>query len=181
MSLWRRLTGRRRGPAEDAKRLYDAVVAGARRRGFYAAGGVPDTLDGRFELLALHAYLVLRRLKGESAAGEIGQALFDAMFLDMDESLREIGVGDLSVGRRVKQMAEAFYGRIAAYDEGLATADPKPLEAALARNLYGTLGQAPAALAAMASYVRTAADRLAAIPAARLIEAGLAFPATPFD
>lgn len=181
LSFWRRVVGRRRGRPAEAARLYAAIVDAARRPGFYRGGGVPDTLDGRFELLVLHAYLVLRRLKGERGGGQVGQALFDAMFLDMDESLREIGVGDLSVGRRVKQMAKAFYGRIAAYDEGLAAAGPQPLEAALTRNLYGTLADAPAALPVVADYVRAAATALAAAPVTGLLEGHVPFPELPFD
>jgi cytochrome b pre-mRNA-processing protein 3 len=181
VSLWGRLAGRPRAPMRAAGRLYAAAVAGARRPGFYRLGGVPDTLDGRFELLVLHVYLVLSRLRSEADAGAIGPALFDAMFVDMDESLREIGVSDLSVGRRVKQMAEAFYGRVAAYDEGLAAADPERLEAALTRNLYGTLAEAPAALSAMATYLRATAAALATIPATRMRDGDVAFPASPFD
>jgi cytochrome b pre-mRNA-processing protein 3 len=180
MSLWPG-AGRRRRAEAEARRLYAAIVAAARRPGFYREGGVPDSLDGRFELLTLHVHLVLRRLKGEPAAADTAQALFDAMFADMDESLREIGVGDLGVGRRVKQMAEAFYGRVAAYDEGLAAADPAVLEAALARNLYGTLPAAPPALGRMAEHLRTTAAALAGTPLERLLAGDLEFPPAPFD
>lgn len=181
MSFWRRLTGRAPRPVAEARRLYDAVVAQARLPGFYRGSGVPDTLDGRFELVALHSYLLLRRLKREAQSADLAQAVFDAMFTDMDESLREIGVGDLSVGRRVKQMAQAFYGRIAAYDAGLAEAGDAALEAALARNLYGTLPEAPPATAAMARYMRQAAAELERLDGATLRAGTLRFPAPPFD
>jgi cytochrome b pre-mRNA-processing protein 3 len=142
---------------DTAYDLYVAIVAQARTPMLYSELGVPDTLDGRFDLITLHAFLVVNRLKqireDKPAADDLSQALFDVMFADMDRSLREIGVGDLSVGKRVKAMARAFFGRVAAYDSGLA--DPGDgLEQALARNLYR--GNPPAApkLSAMAAYVR---------------------------
>jgi cytochrome b pre-mRNA-processing protein 3 len=138
-----------------AEELYAAVVAQARRPEFYARLGVPDSLDGRFELIALHMFLALRRLKAEGEAAS-GQALVDRFVQDMDASLREMGAGDLGVGRRVKAMAQGLYGRIAAYEEGLAQPDDQ-LEAALRRNLYGTApepGPAEAVLRVVAAYVR---------------------------
>jgi cytochrome b pre-mRNA-processing protein 3 len=104
---------------------------------FYQHHGVPDTLDGRFELIVLHAFLVLHRLSQGTGNRDFGQAFFDFMFMDMDRSLREMGTGDLSVGKQVKQMATGFYGRTAAYQEALA--DPVRLRAALKRNLFGTV------------------------------------------
>lgn len=151
-------------PAAD---LYDAIVGRAREPAFYAELGVPDTVNGRFEMVALHAFLVLRRLKAASApVAAMGQVLFDTMFADMDLSLREMGAGDLGVGRRVKAMAEGFYGRVAAYDAALAAADQEALAEAVRRNVYGTLKppQAPPAqaVAALARYVADSADSLAA-------------------
>ncbi|MGH7248056.1 MAG: ubiquinol-cytochrome C chaperone family protein, partial [Pseudomonadota bacterium] len=99
--------------------LYGAIVAAARNPAFYADRGVPDTLDGRFELIALHAFLAIRRLKQSADSAAYAQALFDTMFADLDRNLREMGVGDLSVGRQVKTMAKAFYGRVVAYERGL--------------------------------------------------------------
>ena len=92
-----------------ARRLYEAVVAQARQPVFFAEWGVPDTIDGRFEMVTLHAHLLLRRLKdGGAETAPLAQALFDVMFADMDASLREMGAGDLGVGRRVKQLATGF-------------------------------------------------------------------------
>jgi cytochrome b pre-mRNA-processing protein 3 len=147
-----------------ARALYEAIVTQARLPGFYRDRGVPDTLDGRFDMIVLHAFLVLHRLKRDGhAQGPVGQALFDLMFADMDASLREIGVGDLSVGKKVKQMARAFYGRAAAYDAALADGAAAALEDALRRNLYGTVAAPDRAdLAAMAGYVRFQAQALAA-------------------
>src|SRR5271166_5584648 len=94
-----------------AASLYGSLVEHARAPALYAEGGVPDSLDGRFESIALHVFLALRRLRhGGDAEAPLGQALFDRMFEDMDGSLREIGVGDLSVGVKVKEMARALYG-----------------------------------------------------------------------
>jgi cytochrome b pre-mRNA-processing protein 3 len=127
--------------------LYGAAVAAARAPYFYAVLGVPDTLDGRFELVGLHAFLVIRRLRASGAkqANLVAQAVFDAMFSDMDINLREIGVGDMVIGKRVKAMWEAFHGRSAAYEAALASDDPRALEDALARNVWrgGPAADAP--------------------------------------
>lgn len=155
---------------------YGRIVERARQPLFYAGWGVPDTLDGRFELLALHAFLVLNRLKRDhDATADFAQALFDAMFADLDRALREMGVGDLGVGRRVREMAAGFYGRIAAYEKGLA--DAPALEAALRRNLYGTTAASEAQLARAAAYVRRQAAALRAQPAAALMAGEIDFPA----
>ena len=117
--------------------LYGTAVAAARDPFLYAALGVPDTLDGRFDMVCLHAVLLVRRLRRELEPGpSLAQAVFDAMFSDMDVTLREMGVGDLSVGRRVRAMWEAFHGRALAYEAALAAADPLALEAALVRNVW---------------------------------------------
>jgi cytochrome b pre-mRNA-processing protein 3 len=158
---------------------YGRIVAQARRPGFFRDGGVPDTLDGRFELICLHAFLYLHRLKGERPqAARFGQSLFDTMFRDFDRSLREMGVGDLSVGREVKRMAQAFYGRIAAYEAGLAGGD-RVLQQALARNLFGTAAPRQGCLAAMAGYVRREAARLAGQAAGELLAGRVGFGDPP--
>lgn len=145
---------RRTRHESEARALYDAIVAQARRPEFYSALGVPDTLDGRFDLVALHAFLVLHRLKRDHPRSvDLAQGVFDTMFLDMDHSLRELGAGDLGVGRRVKQMAKGLYGRIAAYEAGLAGPDDE-LAAALRRNLYGTVDPDPASVRTIAAYMR---------------------------
>ncbi len=144
---------RRDAHRDAALSLYNRVVSQAREEGFYRALGVPDTLDGRFEMIALHAFLVLNRLKREGAAATgLGQALFDIMFADLDRGLREMGAGDLGVGRHVKYMVEAFYGRVRAYEQGL-TEEGKALETALGRNLYGTATPGAEQLALVVSYV----------------------------
>lgn len=117
--------------------LYTAAVRAARDPFLYTACGVPDTLDGRFDLVGLHTFLVIHRLTREAEPGPaLAQALFDAMFSDMDVNLRELGVSDLSVGRKVKEMWEAFHGRSRAYAAALGAADTDALRAALARNVW---------------------------------------------
>jgi cytochrome b pre-mRNA-processing protein 3 len=142
------LTGflRRRDRHERAAfQLYGAAVAAARDPYLYETLGVPDTLDGRFDSIGLYVYLTIRHL---GAVGEPGptlaQAVFDAMFSDMDINLREMGVGDMSVGKRNRAMWEAFHGRSAAY--AAAWDDPAALAAALARNLWRG-GEPPAGAA----------------------------------
>ena len=145
---------------ECAYRLYGRIVEQARRPAFYAECGVPDTIDGRFDMIVLHAVLVLRRLRREGEEGRaLGQETFDAMMDDMDRSLREMGVGDLGVGRRVKAMARAFYGRAEAYEAALA-AGGGALDDAVRRNLFGTVAPPPDAISSIAAYVRLEAAAL---------------------
>lgn len=152
--MFEKLLARRANPEETAARaLYQAIVTQAREGALYRDGGVPDSVDGRFELVVLHSVLVLRRLKAEGeAAIPLAQELLDMLFLDMDESLREMGVGDLSVGKKIKAMAQAFYGRISAYETGL-QAGEAALAAALGRNLLGTVESSEAQRLALARYV----------------------------
>jgi len=171
----------RRNRLRDAAELaYRRVVEQARQSGFFAQLGVPDTVDGRFELILLHAFLYLRRLKAEQPrAADLGQRFCDAMLTDFDRSLREMGAGDLSVGREVKRMAQAFYGRIDAYERGLAQGDAV-LESALARNLFGTMSAAkPARLGAMAWYLRREAADLDIQPASELLSGEVRFGPVP--
>ena len=167
----------RRDPvAAVAAALYGRIVDQARLPVFYRAGGVPDTLDGRFELIALHAFLLFHRLKREGEAGAgLSQAVFDTMFADMDASLRELGAGDLGVPPRIKRMVNGFYGRIAAYEAGLAGPDGA-LDEALRRNLYGTVTPDPAVPAAMAAYLRAAIAVLAGQEGAALLAGAVVFP-----
>ena len=117
--------------------LYGAAVAAARDPFFYTALGVPDTLDGRFDMVGLYTFLIIQRLTREPAPGPaLAQAVFDAMFGDMDVNLREMGVGDLSVGRKVRVMWEAFHGRSVAYAAAMDSGDVTALDAALGRNVW---------------------------------------------
>ena len=167
---------RRRGRAA-ARALYARIVEAARHDRFYRARGVPDTLDGRFELVALHTVLVCRRLAADGAAGaEAGQHLFDTMIEDLDVNLRELGVNDPSLGRRVKEMARAFYGRRDAYAAALDGGDRGALERAVARNLYGTLEPAPDDVAWAADYIEAAARALDGLPLSAIAGADVRFP-----
>jgi cytochrome b pre-mRNA-processing protein 3 len=128
---------RRRSQARIIAALYGAVVAQARSPAFYTDYAVPDTTEGRFDLIVLHLVLLLRRLGQETDIRRgLGQDLFDEFCRDLDANLREMGVGDLAVPKRMQRFAEAFYGRQSAYCEALAAADPQAFEEALARNIY---------------------------------------------
>lgn len=149
-------------------------MAAARHPVFYANWAVPDTLDGRFDMIALHTYLVLDRLKGQQPA--FRQALVDEFFRDMDRSLRELGVGDLSVGKKVRKMAEVFYGRVAAYDAALASGG-EGLVAALARNVFPDDREAAARpeAARLAQYLQSQRTRLAAQDATTIARGQVSF------
>jgi len=151
---------RRRPKNDSIAALYGAIVAQARSPSFYAAFGVADTVEGRFDLLVLHLVLVLRRLAGAGDRGAgLGQRLFDAFCRDLDGNLREMGVGDLAVPKRMRRFGEAFYGRQAAYLAALAAEDPRDFEKALARNILQAEGIDHRATG-LARYARAAAGRL---------------------
>lgn len=144
---------RKSSPPQAIHDIYRIIVDQARQPRFYTDLDVPDSVDGRFEMVTLHAFLVIRRLKGESeSSSDAAQALFDLMFEDMDVSLREMGAGDMGVGKRVKAMVQAFYGRIASYEAGLA-GEEGALEDALSRNVYATVEPREAAVAELARYL----------------------------
>lgn len=179
---------------ERALSLYIASVEQARRPGFYTTCGVADSVDGRFDLIVLHVHLVVRRLRSAGEpGGRIADLIFKIMMDDMDMNLREMGVGDLSVGKRVKAMARAFYGRAAAYDAALDGEQPGAdsaehesedsagvgLEAVLRRNIYGAEEPQPGQLECLSGYVRQAYERLAAQPGDALLSGDVAFHPAP--
>jgi cytochrome b pre-mRNA-processing protein 3 len=159
---------RRRDRHERAAfRLYTTAVAAARVPALYATLGVPDTLDGRFEMVGLHVFLLIDRLRRDAPPGpDLAQSVFDAMFSDMDVTLREMGVGDLTVGKRVREMWEAFHGRAAAYETALADPDDSALAAALARNVWRGGAPPPGAAEALARLARARQAGLADQPLA---------------
>lgn len=170
----------KRAAEDPVHTLYGAIVRQARQAAFYRICGVPDTPDGRFDMIALHAVLVLRRLRREGEAGRpLAQALFDHMFADMDENLREMGVGDLGVGKRVKAMARAFYGRLAAYDAAITADDRAAAAHALERNLFRKCTPTPEQLAAVTDYLFTESARLDAHPLDRLLKGDVTFGPPP--
>ena len=166
----------RRHPHRDkAYRAYTAIVEQARKPTFFLDGEVPDTVDGRFELIALHVFLALNRLKADrEATADFAQELFDAMFADLDRGLREMGASDIGVGRHVKEMAKGFYGRVVAYEEGLAAGEAT-LGEALLRNLYGTVRPSAASVARLARYVMRQAQFLAREPLDLLLAGKIKF------
>jgi cytochrome b pre-mRNA-processing protein 3 len=162
---------------EDASidRLYGAIVAQARLPAFYRDYGVPDTVEGRLEMIMLHALLLLQRLRPEAAAIQAaGQKVFDRFCRDMDDNLREMGVGDLAVPRTMQKIGAAFYGRAKAYETALA-GDGTGLVDALQRNIYGP-DAAPAGPHRLAEYVRAAATHLRQLDGAALAAGELTFP-----
>jgi cytochrome b pre-mRNA-processing protein 3 len=167
---------RRKSIRDAAQAAYERVVEQARQPVFFAGYGVPDTLDGRFELICLHAFLYLHRLKADRPhSAALSQAFFDTMFADFDRALREMGTGDLSVGKHVKRMARGFYGRVRAYQEGVET-DESALLAALERNLFGTARGSAVRIGAMAEYARAAVKELARQAAPELASGRVRFP-----
>lgn len=157
MSMFARLL--RKDPVKLAGgRLYDDVVAAARRPVLYGPAGAPDTVDGRFDMIVMHAVLVMRRLRNGGESGKaVAQALFDRMFDDMDAALREMGTGDVKVGKKIREMGEAFYGRAKAYDGALDEINASELAAIIRRNLFGdgadAANNADAAGRALARYM----------------------------
>jgi cytochrome b pre-mRNA-processing protein 3 len=157
----------------EVVRLYQSLSAMARAETFYRQAGVPDTVDGRFELLALHLCLCLRRLKDQGPQAEkLRQDLFDLFAADMDRSLREMGVGDMGISRRMKRMGEGFYGRYAVYDAALSLPEAErevALMTALDKNLYGTVPSDEAKLRIMLEKLLTRAADFVAQPLERFL------------
>jgi cytochrome b pre-mRNA-processing protein 3 len=157
---------RKETPPDAVGAIYAALVNKARDPAFYLNFAVPDTVDGRFDMIVIHAMLIMRRLREVPAeVHSTGLALFDLMFADMDQSLREMGVGDMSVGKHVKKMAKAFYGRATAYEVGM-DGGPGDLAAALNENLYRQGAPSPEIVRGIADYLHRASAHLARQPIA---------------
>lgn len=166
---------RRNDGGETIQRLYGAIVAHSREPVFYTDYGVADTIEGRFEMILAHAFLLFHRLKEESEEHRaLGQGVFDAFCTDMDANLREMGVGDLTVPKKMKKVAEAFYGRVGAYDGPVDAGDPVALADAVLRNVFASRPEHGLQARAFAAYMIEAAATLRAVPYATL--AGGAFP-----
>jgi len=167
--LFRRANARR----QAVEGLHVALSMAARESGLYLRLGVPDTVEGRFEALCLHAILVLRRLNRLPApAAEVAQDLVNSVFTQLDASLRELGVGDMGVGKRMKKLGAAFYGRATGYDAALDAGDWEALRAVLVRNVLGGEGDG----AGLAAYVQASDDALAGADLDALLGAGPPFP-----
>lgn len=170
------------GAPEAAEAIHAAVVAAARRPDLFRDLGAPDTLPGRFELVVLHAALALRRLRREGPeAAALGQGVFDATFRAFDDNLREIGVGDLAVAKRIKAMARAFYDGAKAYDAALDAHDAGALARDLQRIVFANAPADPGAPARFAAYVLRADAALAAQSFEDVIARGPAFPAIAWE
>lgn len=154
--------------------IYGMIVAQARQPAFYAALQVPDTVSGRFDMVLLHLWMVLRMLRQDPTGEEPAQKLFDHFCTDMDDNLREMGVGDLTVPKRMRSFGEAFYGRSAAYDAALA-AGPAELGAALNRNIFNEADAANADR--LAVYVAETLAQLAQVDRAAFARGAWQFPA----
>ena len=167
MSIVERLF-RRRAPSPPPRALYAAIIVEARRPDWYREGAVPDTFDGRFDMVAAVMALVLLRLDGEGEAGREPAARLAELFVtDMDGQLRERGIGDLIVGKHIGKMMSALGGRLGAYREGLRPGGD--LEGALRRNVYRGIDPADSAIGHAAARMRALAARLGALPLAALI------------
>jgi cytochrome b pre-mRNA-processing protein 3 len=178
MLTWLRARGR---IGRIATKLYGSVVTQARDPAFYALYRVPDTPEGRFEMLLIHLCLVLERLKGEREAGAaLSQSLVEAFVTDVDDSMREMGVGDLSVPRKVKKAAAALFDRVQEFRAAMAEAGSRKLVEALTRNVYGLAVAAEGCrdgAVAIAGYMREAAAALAAQESADVLAGRIVFPA----
>src|SRR5215831_19284072 len=153
--------------------IYGMIVTQAREPRFYRELGVQDTVNGRFDLLLLHLWMVLKHLRGMLNGTELSQALFDRFCEDMDANLREMGIGDLAVPKKMQAFGEAFYGRAAAYDMAL-TEGVEALAQALRKNVLD--GTRPDEARRLAAYVETAITELAACDDAALLAAQWTFP-----
>jgi len=174
--LMLRLLKTRAELSRKAGDLYGAIVTQARQPEFYAKFGIPDTPSGRYEMVVLHLFLVLRRLQAEaSSTGTLARALIETFVADMDDSLRELGTGDVAVGKKVRRAAAGFYERSKDYIDALAVTDAEELGRALARHVACASGP-ELHHGALAAYVRAAAGRLARQDCGRLLAGEVEFP-----
>ena len=163
----------RLAPRGTIEAIYGMIVTQGREPLFYRDLGVPDTVNGRFDLLLLHLWIVLRRLRKAGGGAELSQALFDRFCDDMDGNLREMGVGDLTVPKRMQAFGEAFYGRSAAYDLAM-TEGAEALAQALCRNILN--GEQIENARRLASHAETAIAALDGLDDATVVSASWKFP-----
>ena len=180
--MFQRLFGRERTRNRQiVVALYSEIVAAARRELFFSDWEVPDTPLGRYEMVSLHMFLMQRRLRGEKgAAADLAQALIDEFFLEVDHSLRELGIGDVGVPKRMKKLARMFYGRTSSYGAALDAGNREELTAALARNIRPETASWRHA-SALAAYVMSAAEALSHQPAAEICAGKVVFPPPEAD
>lgn len=155
--------------------LYEQIVAAARQPAFYSDWGVPDTPLGRFEMISLHMVLAMRRMTEDRALHDLAQEITDHFFIEVDHSLRELGVGDVGVPKRIKRLAKMYYGRAGAYSDALDRQDEPAFVAALSRNVWPE-DAAAGDPAALARYGSIAAESLKAQSAELLGSGAIRFP-----
>ena len=159
-----------------ARVLYSFILNQARLPVFYKEFGVQDTIDGRFDMIVLHAHILFNRLKdGSTEEQAVAQAVFDLMFADLDQNLREMGVGDVGVSKRIKAMAEAFYGRASAYANGMREQDNNALAVALRRNLYRNSEASDHQILGVSCYMRNQVSHLKSQELSKLIQGNVSF------
>ena len=163
----------RQAPSGTIEAIYGMIVTQAREPIFYRELGVPDTVNGRFDLLLLHLWLLLRRLRTVQGGTERAQALFDRFCEDMDDNLREMGVGDQTVPKRMREFGEAFYGRVQAYDQAVDSGG-EALAGAICKNVLNGTGMDLAHK--LAAYARATEAALAAAAEPELLRGAFAFP-----
>ena len=162
---------------EKARSLYGSIVTQARSRGFYAHWGVPDTAEGRFEMIVLHLVMVLHRLGREGQAGQrLARAVTEAFAVDLDDNLREMTVGDLAVPRHVKRAVGALHERHVSYGAALAASDDGPLTAALHARLEAVGAGAGLEAGRICTYIRQVSHRLDLLPGAEVLAGRIAWP-----
>jgi cytochrome b pre-mRNA-processing protein 3 len=153
--------------------VYNAIVAQSRQPQFYAEWGVPDTVTGRFDMICLHLALLFRRLRSERReVAEFSQAVFDLFFKDMDRSLREMGVGDMAVPKKIQKMGAVFYGLLASLSSALDMNDREEAAAVLARNIFD--GEASPSAAQLVDYLFAESERLAEQPVDGIVDGRIA-------
>lgn len=176
--MFQRLLGReRQANRAITEALYAQIVAAARQAVFYSDWNVPDTPLGRFEMLSLHMFMFQHRMVGEQGVPhDVAQVLIDEFFKDVEHSLRELGISDVGVPKRMKKLAKMFYGRTAAYADALERGDCTALAAALTRNVRPDVNDWPEA-ALLAGYVLQVKESLASQSSEAICRGRLAFPA----
>jgi len=169
---------RRKARKAAAAKLYEAVVAQSRLPVFFGRLGVADTIDGRFDLMILHVFLMVQRLGQLGPEGhKLSQSLFDAMFKNVALTLREMGIGDLGVPKHMKKMMKAFNGRLHIYHQAMESRDVAALQLAIARNLYRAEGEAiPQGSEAVANYAMNIADAFQSYSFDDFVNGTVAFP-----
>lgn len=171
---------RRKSRSESIDLLYDAIVAQARLPVFYSDYRVPDTIDGRLDMIMLHTVLLLNRVsRGDEALRALGQAVFDRFCADMDDNLREMGIGDFAVPKTMQRIAGAFYGRAKTYEAVLGGDDSAALVEALRRNIYVGRSDAEQAAQQLSRYALDAVRQLRDCTVEALLAGQLSFPVPP--